>query len=445
MPSFTKDKSTYLLGRQVAVDTELGTNTTSSAVKRLERTRTGQSVLNWKQKIANHENATSALQGVYDSVEVVGRINDSLIYYWDPVHGWGGDRQEQTVKGDTSLYEMSPTIASDVSLDNLVDGKASNKYLSAARELVTRMDGGTFLGELKQTLRMLRHPAQALSRSIDSYYDALSKRKREEMRRRRRKGIPELPKDSPKWDWYNAIPELWLEHAFGWKPLMMDIEDAFEALSSLSEREEVVHLSRSAQGQKLKSQSLSSGLYPGSTRLRRKTSNRVKLQTTVRYRGDVVSQAATTFADKAARWGFTPSQFLPTAWELLPWSFLVDYFATIGDYLDATFVDTATLKWTCRTIRRKLVTERLVSPDRDGTLSFIPSAGRPIWSSQGPSYCRYTRVEVSRQPGASPVPAVNFVDFCDQSSGHLANMSALLGAFANNLHSQNPSKRNFRL
>lgn len=446
MSSHTKDKSTYLVGRQTVLVTLTPADVTLSKIHQLTRTRTGQGVPDWRHKIENHQSATSPLVGIFDTVDVAGRTNDSLVYYYDKAKGWGGDRQEEVVRGDTSLYEMAPNVTSDATLDNSVDGKASNKFLSAARQLTTMMDGGTFLGELKQTLRMLRHPAEALSRSIDDYYKALSKRKRDEVRRRRRKGLPELPKDSPKWEWWKAIPDLWLEHSFGWVPLMMDIDDAFQALNSLTERQDVRHLSKAAQGSKLRAQSSATvgyGYGTGITRLKRDVTNRTSVQTTVRYRGDVVAQAATTFADKAARWGFTPSQFVPTAWELLPWSFLVDYFATIGDYLDASFTNTADLKWTCRTIRRKLITERLSQPNRSATLD-LPAAAKAAYSSNSYSYCRYTRVEVNRQPGVVPVPAVVFVDFQDQSSRHLANMSALFGSFCRNLHSQNPNPRNFR-
>jgi hypothetical protein len=417
-----------------------------SSVKKLTRTRTGQGVPDWKQKIADHRSAVSPLTGTFDSVQEIGRIDDHLTYFYDPVHGWGGDIQEERVKGDVATYLIAPNLTADTTLFNLVDGKASNKYLSAARELVTNMDGGTFLGEIKQTLRMLRHPAEALSRSVENYLDALSKRKRAEVRRRRRKGLPKLPKDSPNWEWYHAIPGLWLEHAFGWQPLLMDINDAWETLAELSEQEKTVHLSRASQARKLRSQTYGHGnLYAGGVdRLKRNTSVRTSVQTTVRYRGDVVSQAATTFADKAARWGFTPAQFLPTAWELLPWSFLVDYFANIGGFLDASFTDTATLKWTCRTTRHKLITEQLVSPNRDATMSVFPVAAKASYVSSGYSYCKYTRVNVDRQPGASPVPSLVFSDFQDQSSGHLANMAALFGMACVNLHSQNPSPRNFR-
>lgn len=36
--------------------------------------------------------------------------------------------------------------------------------------------------------------------------------------------------------------------------------------------------------------------------------------------------------------GFTPKALIPTAWELVPYSWAADYFATIGPYLDDTFI-----------------------------------------------------------------------------------------------------------
>jgi len=444
VPAVTKTHNVYYNARYHTTDSLHNVNEgNKSVVLLLSRSRTGYGVPNWKTKIRNHQDATSTLTGTYDSLSVSGRTKASIVYHWDSVNGWGGNLQEESVVGDLAGY-LSSIGVSNFTWDSSVQGKAANKFLSAVRETVTRMSAPTFLGELKQTLRMLRHPAEALGQSCERYYQELRKRKLKEQRSRRRKGLPELPKDSPKWEWLNAAPGLWLEHSFGWLPLMMDIESAFDALDSLTEKERVVHISRSAMGSSLRSQLVARGnLVNGVQRIRYTSTDIKREQTTYRYRGDVVAQAATTYADKGARWGFTASEFIPTAWELLPWSFLVDYFASIGQYLDAEFADTSALKWTAMTRRRVRTAVRQLYIDRSATLATFPAAAKASLIEGNPSQAIYKRTTVLRQAGAVAVPQVVFT-FAEQSSRHLANMSALLGMFAVNLRSQNPKRFNFR-
>jgi hypothetical protein len=47
--------------------------------------------------------------------------------------------------------------------------------------------------------------------------------------------------------------------------------------------------------------------------------------------------------------GFMPEEFVSTVWNLLPWSFLSDYFVNIGDILEATFFDSSGITWTAKT------------------------------------------------------------------------------------------------
>jgi hypothetical protein len=47
----------------------------------------------------------------------------------------------------------------------------------------------------------------------------------------------------------------------------------------------------------------------------------------------------------------TPKDFLPTAWDLLPFSFIADYFANIGDIINAVSLLGTNYVFTCRTER----------------------------------------------------------------------------------------------
>lgn len=441
--STTKDRTVYYNARGTSLrDDENGLVATNfGKIVNLQRTRTGESVPKWKDKIKNHQQATSLLVGTYTSIDLINPVQKgSISWHFDVGPGYvpGATRREESVHGNyCAVKQSSVSTNSNATWDSNVFGRAANRYLSEARKQVTRMSAPTFLGELKQTLRMLRRPMEAIGQSADRYYRELSKRKLAEQRQRRRKGLPELPKDSPKWEWLYAVPGLWLEYSFGWVPLMMDVEDALDALDSLTQKEMTVKISKGSQGAKLISQTLSSGSFPGCNRLRHGFSERIREHTLVRYRGDVLSQAATTYAEKGARWGFTPSEFLPTAWELLPWSFLVDYFVSIGDYLDSRFANTASLRWTCETVRRTRTSEMLMWVDKKASEGSIPGGGLPVCEPGSPSRSFLKRVTLQRTPGVIPAPAVTF-NFIDQSSKHLANMSALLGMVGVNLHTQKP-------
>jgi hypothetical protein len=64
----------------------------------------------------------------------------------------------------------------------------------------------------------------------------------------------------------------------------------------------------------------------------------------VRYHG-VVSNDPGDWLFGDATFGFTPSDILPAAWELIPYSFLVDYFTNIGNVIQAYTLDTSGVRW----------------------------------------------------------------------------------------------------
>jgi len=384
----------------------------------------------WKDRIKQHLPATTQLDGVYNSIESTPGYQTTR-FRWAPVVGYAGGRTERdhTHAGEISAYISSEPVP-NFAWTSVADARARNRFLSEVRKAQTVIQSGVFLKELKQTVNMLRRPAEAFWKHNLSYYSALYQRKR---------------RVGPK-RWWKDIPSIWLEYSFGWRPLMMDIDDAWDALNRLLERDYVMRVMGS--GSDSKSFGETTGNYqpgtPQATKTMFRYNTRKWEKETVKYLGGVRVQATTTFADKAAVWGFNPEEFLPSAWEILPWSFLIDYFVSIGDFLDATFAYTATIVWAQKCTRQLAHISRVDIPDADLVKTLLPASSF-VHSVGSPSWARWKRAAVTRRdvPPGSILPAL-YVKWNGPNFGQYANISALLGQASGNLEPQHVSRRSYR-
>jgi hypothetical protein len=308
-----------------------------------------------------------------------------------------------------------------------VENKARAKFYKALRRVAVSFSGPTFLGELRETLHMLRRPAQALWTSSEGYLSALKKEKRA----------------NPK-HWTKTLSGLWLEHSFGWLPLISDAKSAAEAYRRLYQQPKSKVVTSSFKG----GWDLSSGLDPAydhgprplcGTGLLVRTEAQRTDEANVRYKAKVKAKAEMTPWDNMALFGFTPSEFIPSAWELLPWSFLADYFTNIGDVITASVTSTADIVYVVRTERtfaRYFGWTGVLQSDM--TSYYTP----PYWTvSVSGSRCNweFNRKTIKRSKG-SGVPLPVFSASFNLSDGQLGNIAALLGQ-SRLLHPQNPRFR----
>jgi hypothetical protein len=215
---------------------------------------------------------------------------------------------------------------------------ALNKSLKLQQSLLS----GVFLGELGQALRMIRNPAMALRSGLSNYLLHL----------RRLRGQVRSP-DSL----LSLAGNLWLEYTFGWKPLINDIKDGARAIAENMNRSPFnanwayVRCRGYERGNPVNSES--SDAIAGADW---KVSNRQYDESEVIVRACVRTYATHPVRPNLKSLGFTPEDFVPTVWNLIPYSFLVDYFTNIGDVLSAWSNRNSLLWWwNSTTIRKRTV------------------------------------------------------------------------------------------
>lgn len=422
--SYNVDNSTYFPAHCIIVQDDWAPEYSGyrfGSTVPLSRYFTGNKNPNWRQQVANMQNATTAFDGVWQRIDGVTRDDLNTTIY-----GLYGGPKTFKVKGFLSVNYAG--FFPWMTWTSYADAKASNKFLSKVRAAQVKVSGPTFLGELGESLRMIKKPAGALQDRIKKYLKDVKKAKSK--------------RHSRPLDWVKDAGDLWLENAFGWQPLLNDIQGGIDAYNSLVDKDRVVYISAGGRDEKVFADEAIYNTLPA-------TGSWYQIKTTcyqqsnvhvVRYRGALLAQAATTARDRFARFGFTPSEFVPTAWELLPWSFLIDYFASVGDVLTGLVTDTSQVRWVNRSD---------IKTTRRSTTSTFWYDSNYWWmltvrDLSSPGSAHFESKTVNRSAGVGiPTPQIRFS--LSQSVGHLENMAALMAAVGLSIHPQRLSGRNFRL
>jgi hypothetical protein len=307
----------------------------------------------WRKKIADQTNATTGMVAYFDSVDVK-RSHCTFVR----VGGCNGDptRYESTSSGDHAPYMDNGSwlnaLGGYTNALSSVDSRANAAAFKAIRDAQVYLQGQVVLGEARETFRMLRHPAKALFDRNDGFLRKVNK-----ARRRDAKG------------WLKTAGELWLENAFGWQPLLNDVKDAARALKTLvnGTHKRSFKFSAGATGSILNNESWLINHSP-STALYLNSYKQDTESRTVRFRGAVATQVHGKTWEDARLFGFDPASFVPSAWELLPWSFMIDYFTNVGDILESTYTSTTDLAWCNRTIVQRKQRYRTINWAKEAML-----------------------------------------------------------------------------
>jgi len=290
-----------------------GSNTISTSFAPAN-TQSGSSNLNWRDKIARGEDASSNYQRlvtefsqkyiesatVYNSTGVVSTAKT----YVPPSNGF-----------ISSIPSTSETLACDDKALKHLKGRLANDT-KQFKALVP-------LGELKETRGLIKSTAKAATGLLT--------------------GLVALKHGNVK-DAAKRAADAWLQYSFAISPTISEVNSLVDSISSYMAKESwsarytgkgsVVWHDRSGTPS-----SLSTGAYGSGIRL---DVEQWHHSYSVQYTAGVIYDTSSANSYSLPKsFGLTFGDIIPAAWELVPWSWVVDYFTTMGDYLDDTFVGSA--------------------------------------------------------------------------------------------------------
>lgn len=267
---------------------------------------------------------------------------------------------------------------SEVSADNL----ALQRYYENCASVESVFKGMVFSGELRETLNMLVRPAKALRTGISDYLKTVRKRSRRLNRTQASR----------------IVAQTWLEYAFGWKPLAHDIEDACRALRKSKYAFPIFQMVRGSAHDKEFTDTADINTSFSSFWSIQFTHHRMD-DVFVQYRGNYFASSADISGFRLA--GFRPTEFFPTIWELIPYSFLVDYFTNIGGIISSLSYWALRPAWTAKLVRweSSVETADIVIKGPDGFLNPADYS----WEFDGnPGYAKVSACRFVRVPSVEP-------------------------------------------
>lgn len=386
------DGKSHVYNEDTGVITNFGPNFARSSRGFVDQA-SGERNPSWRQQIRDGLNATTAFSGVATSEEPGSFFT---VYYdsrWRNV-------QTKNIGGtlaDASGYfypKAPPTNTPSNSVVTSVENLCIARFLSAAESVQSSIEAGQDIGEYKEVLHSIRKPLATLQDSLVSYLSQLRKLK---------KAVKKPAKLR------KLVADTYLEFHFGWQPLVADVAGLIadagrfrfpvypikaKAHADYSVSEDEGTFGAPLIPDSLHYHSVSTGTYfcriKGAVKARNYDNGQTSLASSLQL---------------------TPDRWLPTAWDLLPYSWIADYFTNIGDIFQGLSFISSDLVWGCKTTRNKNIVR--VSNFYVRHTPLVPTSIRPILNDfvnvYGGNYeASATNISRTSVQGIDLIPTIEF-------------------------------------
>lgn len=221
-----------------------------------------------------------------------------------------------------------------------VNNRSIRKFLDSADEIRSSIEFGQDLGEWKETLHGLISPMKTLKEFTLTHLSNVLK---------------QTKKLKSKHSLSKVVADSWLEYRFGWRPLALDIGQAYASFTNNRNHLDVSPIKSSAKGNWSIYNGPVSGYVAG---LGSAGCNlRVTGEYTNTFKGALRTGAVNGRIGSMQALQLDLPHFLPTIWDLLPYSWIADYFVNIGDMIRAASFNANNLSWGNHTTRTSNIYE----------------------------------------------------------------------------------------
>lgn len=351
---------------------------------------TGANLLDWKDRIRLCQSATTGLSGVryrYEGKDIqwVRTVSTRTFAGYNP-------QNDSIYESRGQLNGVEHPTAPTLSL-SFANNAALMKFVKRAIAEQQSMQGCVFIGEIREALHMIRSPFKSLRKGLGDHFSAVEQR----ARRMRKGGKLKTLRETKR-----MVADSYLEVMFGLRPLLSDIDSGMKALAELSRSVPFAKRLNAAGEDKRMLNPVKQESSMAGQKFVRYTYQQDEAH--VRYTGALSVRAPSV----QEQFGLKMADMVPALWELIPWSFVADYFTNLGEIITACSFNTSDLRWVEKGTKSSRANVSVLTfhgpiPEQFNVKWIVDSAGRNAETKS-----IYELVERQNYTGLSLVPSLEF-------------------------------------